>query len=55
MRLKAFVVKNYKTVLDSGRVEIDTNVACLMGKNEAGQVCCHAGAMEVQQRFWGQL
>jgi hypothetical protein len=37
MRLKAFRVKNYKTVLDSGRVEIDTNVACLMGKNEAGK------------------
>ena len=37
MRLKAFTVKNYKTVLDSGRVEIDTNVACLMGKNEAGK------------------
>lgn len=37
MRLKAFQVKNYKTVLDSGRVEIDTNVACLMGKNEAGK------------------
>jgi len=28
---------NYKTVLDSGRVELDTNVACLMGKNEAGK------------------
>jgi hypothetical protein len=37
MRLKAFNVKNYKTVLDSGRVEIDTNVACLLGKNEAGK------------------
>jgi hypothetical protein len=37
MRLKAFRVKNYKTVLDSGRVEIDSNVACLMGKNEAGK------------------
>ncbi len=37
MRLKAFRVTNYKTVLDSGRVEIDTNVACLMGKNEAGK------------------
>ena len=37
MRLKAFDVKHYKTVLDSGRVEIDTNVACLMGKNEAGK------------------
>src|SRR5579871_5589277 len=37
MLLKAFHVKEYKTVLDSGRVEIDTNVACLMGKNEAGK------------------
>jgi hypothetical protein len=37
MRLKAFSVRNYKTVLNSGRVEIDTNVACLMGKNEAGK------------------
>jgi hypothetical protein len=37
MRLKAFLVKDYKTILDSGRVEIDTNVACLMGKNEAGK------------------
>jgi hypothetical protein len=37
MRLKAFRVTNYKTVLDSGRVEIDTKVACLLGKNEAGK------------------
>lgn len=37
MRLKAFTVKNYKTVLDSGRVEIDPSVACLLGKNEAGK------------------
>src|SRR5580693_7293135 len=37
MRLKAFRVKNYKTVLDSGRVEVDTTVACLLGKNEAGK------------------
>src|SRR2546428_3629965 len=37
MRLKAFTVKNYKIALDSGRVEIDTNVACLMGKNESGK------------------
>src|SRR5437667_4078619 len=45
MRLKAFRVTNYKTVLDSGRVVIDTNVACLMGKNEAGK----SAAM---QAFW---
>ena len=37
MRLKAFQVKNYKTIEDSGRVEIDTNVSCLMGKNESGK------------------
>jgi hypothetical protein len=37
MRLKAFRVKNYKTIEDSGRVEIDTNVSCLMGKNESGK------------------
>jgi predicted ATP-dependent endonuclease of OLD family len=37
MRLKAFQVKNYKTIQDSGRVEIDSNVACLMGKNESGK------------------
>jgi putative AbiEii toxin of type IV toxin-antitoxin system/AAA ATPase-like protein len=37
MKLKAFSVKNYKTVLDSGRVEIDPNVACLLGKNESGK------------------
>ncbi len=45
MRLKAFRVKNYKTVLDSGRVEIGTNVACLLGKNEAGKSA-------VMQAFW---
>ena len=37
MRLKAFDVKHYKTILGSGRVEIDANVTCLMGKNEAGK------------------
>jgi hypothetical protein len=37
MRLRAFRVKNYKTVLDSGRVQTDENVACLMGKNESGK------------------
>lgn len=45
MRLKAFQVKNYKTVVDSGWVEIDTDVSCLMGKNEAGKSA-------VMQAFW---
>lgn len=37
MRSKAFRVTNYKLIEDSGRVEIDPNVTCLMGKNEAGK------------------
>jgi hypothetical protein len=45
MRLKAFHVTNYKTVLDSGHVEIDPNVTCLMGKNEAGKSA-------IMQAFW---
>jgi len=45
MRLKAFNVTNYKTILDSGHVEIDRNVACLMGKNEAGKSA-------IMQAFW---
>lgn len=37
VRLKAFSVTNYKSILDSGRVELDPNVTCLMGKNESGK------------------
>src|SRR5258707_13172812 len=37
MRLKSFQVKNYKTIQDSGPVQIDRIVACLMGKNESGK------------------
>jgi hypothetical protein len=36
MSLQAFRVKNYTVVRNSGRGAIDTNVACLMGKNESG-------------------
>ncbi len=45
MRLKAFRVTNYKTILNSGQVEIDRNVACLMGKNESGKSA-------TMQAFW---
>jgi len=37
MRLKAFRVTDYKTIEDSGRVEADPHVTCLLGKNEAGK------------------
>ncbi len=37
MRLKGFQITNYRTISDSGWVGIDTNVTCLMGKNESGK------------------
>jgi predicted ATP-dependent endonuclease of OLD family len=37
MRLIAFHVQNYKTIVDSGRVEVHSNVTCLLGQNEAGK------------------
>ncbi len=36
MRLKAFRVRDYKNVRDSGRVEVG-DITCLVGKNEAGK------------------
>jgi predicted ATP-dependent endonuclease of OLD family len=47
MRLKAFQIKNYKTIKDSGVVEADSNVTCLMGKNEAGK----SGVMQALWKF----
>ena len=37
MRLRAFRVRNYCNVLDSGRIEVEDQVTCLVGKNEAGK------------------
>ena len=37
MRLVAFRVRNYKTVVDSGPVEIRPDVSCLLGVNESGK------------------
>lgn len=37
MRLIAFHVQNYKTIVDSGRVEIRPDVTCLLGQNESGK------------------
>src|SRR5580700_11108517 len=36
MRLKAFRVRDYKSIRDSGRVEVG-DITCLVGKNEAGK------------------
>jgi len=40
MRLKSFRVTSYKSILDSGQVQIDTNATCLMGMNESGKSAC---------------
>ena len=40
MRLKSFQIKNYKSILDSGPVEIRPDVTCLMGMNESGKSAC---------------
>ncbi len=37
MRLRAFRVRNYCNILDSGRIEVEDHVTCLVGKNEAGK------------------
>jgi len=37
MRLKGFRITNYRTINDSGWVDVDPNVTCLMGKNESGK------------------
>jgi len=37
MLLKSVRVKQYKSVTDSGLVEFDCNVTCLVGKNESGK------------------
>ncbi|MFN3201621.1 MAG: AAA family ATPase [Bradymonadia bacterium] len=37
MRLKAFRVQNFKTIRDSGRVEVKKSVTCLLGQNESGK------------------
>lgn len=37
MKLKYFQVREFRSVWDSGRVEIDGKQTCLVGKNEAGK------------------
>lgn len=37
MFLKSAHVKRYKSVTDSGQVEFDRQVSCLVGKNESGK------------------
>ena len=37
MKLKQFTVREFKSIWDSGPVEVDDLVTCLVGKNEAGK------------------
>jgi predicted ATPase len=37
MRLQSFEIHRYRNVLDSGVVEVEPDVTCLVGKNEAGK------------------
>jgi AAA ATPase domain len=37
MKLKEFRVREFRSIWDSGRVELDDQVTCLVGKNEAGK------------------
>lgn len=37
MHLKSFQVYNFRNIVDSGEVEVDNSVTCLVGKNEAGK------------------
>lgn len=37
MKLKQFRVREFKSIWDSGPIEVDDQVTCLVGKNEAGK------------------
>jgi predicted ATP-dependent endonuclease of OLD family len=37
MKLREFRVREFRSIWDSGPVEIDSQVTCLVGKNEAGK------------------
>ncbi len=39
MRIKKFRIKEYKSILDSGEVTLDSKITTLIGKNEAGKTC----------------
>lgn len=39
MRIEKFYIKNYRSILDSGEVNLDSKIAILIGKNESGKTC----------------
>ena len=39
MIIEKFYIKNYRSILDSGEVNLDSKIAILIGKNESGKTC----------------
>jgi predicted ATP-dependent endonuclease of OLD family len=39
MRIKRFHIRNYKSILDSGEIDLDPAISVLIGKNESGKTC----------------
>lgn len=37
MKLEKVQIKNFRNILDSGNVDIQSDVTCLVGKNESGK------------------
>ena len=37
MELKSFTVNNFRSIIDSTTIEVESDVTCLMGKNESGK------------------
>jgi len=43
MRIKKFHIKNYRSILDSGEVNMDKDITTLIGKNGSGKTCILKG------------
>ena len=52
MFLKSAHVKQYKSITDSGPVEFDREVSCLVGKNESGKTAFLEALSEVDARAY---
>lgn len=37
MRLRSFQIRKFRNVVDSGVIQVEEEVTCLVGKNEAGK------------------
>ena len=37
MKLKSYRVRNFKSIIDSGNIEVDDSITCLVGQNESGK------------------